>query len=223
MVEPREQLAGLGLYLIWVDTIMRAMGRKAGVSPEETRQAVLDAALKTFAEVGYHGASTRSIGAAADLTIGAVHHHFGSKSELYAACAEEADARLAALIKRAMAAGDLSKAARVGVEALREESISLAFRLVARKVWEDPEGEIEDRLRSHGGALQAGGAIIAQLTGVTELRARMRVQAAVFVLARFALSPDEERRFLTGAKSDEKARTLLEDELVATLIHIVSG
>lgn len=215
--------AGLGLYLILVDSMMPAMGRKAGVSPEETRQAVLDAALRTFAEVGYHGASTRSIGAAADLTIGAVHHHFGSKAELYAACAEEADARLAALITRAMAAGKLDKAARVSVEALRDESISLAFRLVARKVWEDPEGEIEDRLRSHGSALQAGGVLIAKLTGVSELRARMRVQAAVFVLARFALSPVEERRFITGAKSEAKALAMLEDELVATLIHIVSG
>jgi AcrR family transcriptional regulator len=212
----------LGLNLYWVDTIMPAMGRKAGVSPEETRQAVLDAALRTFAEAGYHGASTRSIGAAADLTIGAVHHHFGSKAELYSACAEEADARLGSLIERAMMAGDLAKAARVSVEALRDESISLAFRLVARKVWEDPEGEIEDRLRTHGGALQAGGSLLAKLTGVSELRARMRVQAAVFVLARFALSPVEERRFITGAKTEEAALTLLEDELVATLLHIVS-
>lgn len=198
------------------------MGRKAGVSPEETRHAVLDAALRTFAEVGYHGASTRSIGAAAALTIGAVHHHFGSKAELYTACAEEADARLGALISRCMATGDLAKAARVAVEALRDESISLAFRLVARKVWEDPENEIEDRLRSHGSALHTGGALIAKLTNVSELRARMRIQAAVFVLARFALSPMEERRFITGAASDEDARVLLEDELVATILHIVS-
>jgi len=202
------------------------MGRRAGVSPEETRRAVLDAALKTFAELGYHGASTRAIGAAADLTIGAVHHHFGSKGDLYQACVEEADERLAGLIQETMATfakeGSLEDATRVAVRALGDSKLSLAIRLVARKVWEDPEGEIQARLTSHGGSLFRGAEIVSQARKIPLLQARIRVQAAVFVLARFALSPAEERSFVTGEDDVDKATAILEEELVATLLHIVT-
>ena len=175
--------------------------------------------------MGYHGASTRSIGAAAELTIGAVHHHFGSKSDLYIACVEEADARIRDLIQRATAAatvGGLEGAARAAVEGLRDQRVSLAIRLVARKVWEDPEGEIAERLKSHGGSLDRGAATIATMTQMSPLRARIRVQAAIFILARFALSPAHERKFVTGMDSVDEATVALEDELVSTLLHIIT-
>lgn len=61
------------------------MGRKAGVSAEQTRQAVLDAAAAIFGRKGYDGASIAAITAQAGVSSGAIYAHFGSKAELFAA------------------------------------------------------------------------------------------------------------------------------------------
>jgi AcrR family transcriptional regulator len=45
----------------------------------ETRQRILDTALRLFAEQGYAGTSIRDIADALDLTKAAVHYHFPSK------------------------------------------------------------------------------------------------------------------------------------------------
>ena len=52
-------------------------GRRPG-SPD-TRQAILDAARTTFAELGFAGASIRRIASAAGVDAALVHHYFGSK------------------------------------------------------------------------------------------------------------------------------------------------
>jgi AcrR family transcriptional regulator len=58
-------------------------GRRAGQSG--TREAILDAARRLFAERGYDGASLRAIGAAAGVDAALVAHFFGSKAELLTA------------------------------------------------------------------------------------------------------------------------------------------
>lgn len=49
---------------------------------EATRARLLDAALKAFAEHGYHGTTTRDIAAAAGMSPAALYVHYGSKEEL---------------------------------------------------------------------------------------------------------------------------------------------
>ena len=49
---------------------------------EDTRQRILDAAERVFADQGYAGASLREITSAAGVNIAAVNYHFGSKEEL---------------------------------------------------------------------------------------------------------------------------------------------
>ena len=44
---------------------------------------IVDAATRLFAEHGYDGVGTRDIAAAAGLNISTVHHHVGSKQDLY--------------------------------------------------------------------------------------------------------------------------------------------
>lgn len=61
------------------------MGRKAGVSPEETRATVLAAAARVFARKGYEGASVADITAEAGLSRGAIYGHFENKADLFAA------------------------------------------------------------------------------------------------------------------------------------------
>lgn len=61
------------------------MGRKAGVSADQTRQAVLGAAATIFGRKGYDGASIADITAQAGVSSGAIYAHYGSKAELFAA------------------------------------------------------------------------------------------------------------------------------------------
>jgi AcrR family transcriptional regulator len=53
-----------------------------GVTPPGTRGRILEAALGLFAEWGYHGASIRTIGAAAGINSATMYSHFASKEEV---------------------------------------------------------------------------------------------------------------------------------------------
>src|SRR4051794_14746870 len=56
-------------------------------SAEQTRRALIRAALKLFGSKGYDGTSTREIAAAANANIGSIAYHFGGKEGLRTACA----------------------------------------------------------------------------------------------------------------------------------------
>jgi AcrR family transcriptional regulator len=58
-------------------------GRRPGDSG--TRQAILDAARKAFADQGYEGATIRGIAGGAGVDPALVHHFYGSKEQLFAA------------------------------------------------------------------------------------------------------------------------------------------
>jgi len=53
--------------------------------PEGARAAVLDAAERLFAEVGFSATSMRDISTASGVSHPLIHHHFGTKEDLYAA------------------------------------------------------------------------------------------------------------------------------------------
>ena len=55
---------------------------------EDTRQRLIEAALKIFGESGLEGASTRMLADAAGANLAAIPYHFGSKEGLYRAAAE---------------------------------------------------------------------------------------------------------------------------------------
>lgn len=57
------------------------MSRK-GMSSSTTREQILDAATRLFAEQGIAATSVRQIVNAANVNSAAVHYHFGSKEEL---------------------------------------------------------------------------------------------------------------------------------------------
>ena len=67
----------------------RANSKQQASSPsaEQTRQALIRAALKLFGTKGFDGTSTREIAAAANANIGSIAYHFGGKEGLRAACA----------------------------------------------------------------------------------------------------------------------------------------
>jgi AcrR family transcriptional regulator len=68
-----------------------------------TRVRILDAAMRLFAEVGYHAATNSEIATAAELTRGAMLYHFASREDLVAAAADHIQAARLALFDAAAA------------------------------------------------------------------------------------------------------------------------
>lgn len=62
----------------------RRPGRRPG-DPEQTKQAILDAARATFGAKGFDRATIRAIAAEAEVDPALVMHHFGSKRKLFVA------------------------------------------------------------------------------------------------------------------------------------------
>jgi AcrR family transcriptional regulator len=61
-------------------------GRRPGVSG--TREAILDAARRAFAEQGYQQATVRGVAELAGVDPALVHHYFGTKQELFVAAVQ---------------------------------------------------------------------------------------------------------------------------------------
>lgn len=58
------------------------MARKPGVTSEETKARLIEAAAEVFAERGYEGARLADIAEAAGLSTGAIYAHYANKAEL---------------------------------------------------------------------------------------------------------------------------------------------
>jgi AcrR family transcriptional regulator len=65
---------------------MARTGRRPGVSG--TREAILDAARRTFAEQGYQQATIRGVAEQAGVDPALVHHYFGTKQDLFVAAVQ---------------------------------------------------------------------------------------------------------------------------------------
>lgn len=61
------------------------MGRVAGVTSEDTRRRLLDAAAEAFEKDGFEGTRVADIAARASVSNGALYSHYRSKAELLAA------------------------------------------------------------------------------------------------------------------------------------------
>ncbi len=69
------------------------MGRIAGVTAEDTRRRLLDAAAAEFDRRGFEGARVADIASGAELSNGALYRHFRGKSELLSAALTDRGAR----------------------------------------------------------------------------------------------------------------------------------
>jgi len=68
----------------------------------ERRQALIDTALRVFAEGSYHGTTTAEIAREAGVSEPILYRHFESKRDLYFACIEESWRRLRTFWEEAM-------------------------------------------------------------------------------------------------------------------------
>jgi AcrR family transcriptional regulator len=102
-------------------------------SAEERREEIVEVALRHFAEGGYHGTSTEAIAREAGISQPYLFRLFGTKRELFLACADRCYANVAAVFAGA-AAGDtpderLEAMGRAYVERLLADRHMLLFQL----------------------------------------------------------------------------------------------
>ncbi len=96
----------------------RGPGRPRRVDQRDTRAAIMAAATALFARRAYDSVSLREVAAAAGVDVATVHHHVGTKPDLYQACF----ARVFAAETEALTSA--VTAAREGLRAGREEAFA---------------------------------------------------------------------------------------------------
>ena len=79
--------------------------RRTKEEAAKTRQDLLDAALSVFSQKGYEATRLEDVAQAAEVTRGAIYHHFGSKTDLFIALIEDASTQGGAAVEGAIAAG----------------------------------------------------------------------------------------------------------------------
>lgn len=79
--------------------------RRTKEEAEQTKKALLEAALQIFSEKGYQATRLEDVAQAAGLTRGAIYHHFGSKAGLYKALLDDAAAPGSQAMNRAITEG----------------------------------------------------------------------------------------------------------------------
>jgi AcrR family transcriptional regulator len=96
-------------------TSRSARARRASADDASTRERILDVALQAFAELGFDGASTRTIATRADVNQGLIPYYFGTKEALWREAVGRAFARLdkgvGAAVREAEEASDLDRLA----------------------------------------------------------------------------------------------------------------
>jgi len=159
---------------------------------ERSRAQILEAALKLFSTVGYHGTSMRDIAQAAGVSTGNVYHQFPDKESLFRTLLDQYWAALAKPdfpFNKALAAGafpndleGLARAARESIEQYRPY-VSLIYVDVVefdgshiRKFYTDMASRFEAFLQEHRDQL-----------GLHRLRDDVPPLMAIMVASRFFL------------------------------------
>jgi TetR/AcrR family transcriptional regulator len=106
----------------------RQPGRPAGSDGEETRRAILGAAVGAFATHGYEGMSVRDLARELGVSHNLIHHHYGSKEELWRAALEQGFAPSARELVALVESGNRNS----DWETTVRESVKGAITLLAR-------------------------------------------------------------------------------------------
>ncbi|RVD54257.1 DUF1956 domain-containing protein [Mesorhizobium sp. M2D.F.Ca.ET.185.01.1.1] len=107
---------------------------------EQTRAALVHAALKLFGRQGFDGTSTREIAAEAKANIGSIAYHFGGKEGLRAAAADHIVDTIQGIAGQAL--GGVQTAVPLTPEAARAQLFAALERMVGFVVASPQAGEI---------------------------------------------------------------------------------
>lgn len=200
-----------------------------GGRSQATRERILDAAERLFAEHGFAGTSHRQITAEAGVNLAAVNYHFGSKDELFLAAVlrrlEPVNRRRLEMLEEAEAKSDpprLEEVARAFAEPVvragaEEGEDEVLGRLMARAVGE-PGGWAEKILPVAFGAVAARfiGALERALPGVKRQDLLWGLVFSAGVLSQYVLMGDVLRRVAgAGAAPPEQVVERMVDFIAA--------
>lgn len=201
------------------------MGRPIHADAEATKGRILASARALFADVGLDGASIRDVAAGAGVSLGMVHHYFGSKDDLYGACIDAVYVELSEMQRELQA-----ELAKVGSPAaLLERGVTTAYRfarahhvavrlLVRTTVG---AGELTPRGRALLLSFLDGASTgLAQLTGRKAHELRLPLQSVVFLVARYAVAAEGELAQVAGG-SARTAHALVERHLVEVAARLL--
>jgi len=192
------------------------MPRIKGRKPEETRGAILAAAVEVFAERGYSNATLASIAAVAGVTAATLPYHFTDKRGVW-------DATLAVFYGDLLAFAADMKLNRPLDELLAElygwcESRRASIRVILRHILEAGglDADLEARM---GPALEFVSLLGARRFGVEPNRVRDCAIAISHLVVRFVTNSPEDNRLAFGEKTHEAARA----RILAVLGHATRG
>ena len=159
------------------------MGRKAGVTADETRTALLQGAAEVFARKGYDGASIADITSHAGLSSGAIYAHYESKAELFLAVVKEHGRRTFADLfgGGALPAGDTALLIEALVSSRRHPEVE---ELLATWLSES-ESQLTENLR----VAQRGGKLDPELSAEAAARFLMMVSIGSHVIGSLSSPP----------------------------------
>ena len=190
------------------------MGRLAGTKPEETRERILQAATKVFADRGFGGARVRLIAQEAGVNVATLSYHFGDKRGLYGTVVQH-----------------FLKQSTESITQLSFSGSDWATQLI-RQIWEYTEEHREgarllmrhmldaDHLQMaciQGIGLADLDVILANSVGIEPQRARLLLHSLSCLMTRYVIADDAERVRLSGAENTEEARELLIQHMISLI------
>jgi AcrR family transcriptional regulator len=164
---------------------------------QETRERILDAALKAFGEASFLAVTTRQVSKAASVSLPTLQYYFGDKEGLYRACAEAIVERYrrhtkgaGAKAAEALNAGGSAETARIQLKALfaalggflvGTQEAGRWARFVAREL-RDPGPAFEILYAGlWRPGLQITARLIAQILGIPESDPAARIRALLLI------------------------------------------
>jgi len=190
-----------------------------------TRARILDAAMRLFAEIGYHAATNAKVSEAANLTRGAMLYHFAGRAELTAAAVGHIQAaRMAGLAGAARQVVSGAEPAAHAIDVYRELLVTAPFVAFAEL---EAVARTDSALRALISPAQAefdhasiGGYSPAQLPAGSGARLQTGQDLARFLLeglARATLTFEESDRAERLVAVVKRATTMLNRKEVADL------
>jgi len=204
------------------------MARPRNADAEQTRERILDAAIRRFGSEGRKGASLRKIGGDAGVSFATVHHYFGCKSKLYERCLDASYEELSGL--RRMLAETLAQTgggveekvvalAKAAFRFAREHATRSRF-LLRATLYE--EAAAERTQASQAQYLDVTSEVLAPVLGRPARELRVPLQGLMFLLTRLAVMSDDELAIVAGEDDPERTHAALADYVatvaVATLL-----
>lgn len=199
------------------------MPRHAGVSPTETRERLIAAAVTLMADHGFDGVTTRGISKAAGLTLGAFHHHFETKEDIHTAVSAHADNVMAGLFQTSLATFDPLASFETQVASITRNAWRFA-RLHRSAIRFRMRQMIDGKQRSgervgEAPVLQAASMVIAMRTGASPQELQVWLMGVTHLVGRYAIASDEELRVFAPSGDAEQ---VVEDALVNMMLRMLT-